>query len=74
MQHTKQQGGFFFELVIFKVRALTYSIDVRWKSSQRLPPVQLDGVGAVQIGDVIVRIHSYQDVGHIRLEEVNIQV
>lgn len=51
------------------VLSVTYSIDVRWQGSQRLPPVQLDGFGTIQFRDVKVRIHSYQDIGHIGLQE-----
>lgn len=49
-------------------KALTYSIYMRRKRSQRLPPVLLDGIRPIQTRDVIVRIDSYQDIGYISLE------
>lgn len=54
--------------------ALTDSVDMRRERSQRLPLVHLDCLRAVQIGDVIVRVHSYQDVCHIRLGRIKAQL
>lgn len=54
--------------------SLTYSVDVRGEGPQRLPLVQLDSVGAVQVGDVIVRVHGDQDVCHVRLQRMKIRV
>lgn len=50
--------------------SLTYSVDMRGEGPQRLALVQLDSVRAVQVRDVIVRVHGYQDVCHIRLERI----
>lgn len=50
--------------------SLTYSVDMRGEGPQRLALVQLDSVGAVQVRDVIVRVHGYQDVCHVRLERM----
>lgn len=54
--------------------SLTYRVDVRGEGPKRLPPVLLDRVGAVQVGDVIVRVHGDQDVGYIRLQRTTIRV
>lgn len=50
--------------------SLTYSVDMRGEGPQRLALVQLDSVRAVQVRDVIVRVHGYQDVCHIGLERI----
>lgn len=62
-----------YETMAALADSLTDSVDVRREGPQRLAPVQLDSVRAVQVGDVIVRVHGDQDVCHIRLQRVKIR-
>lgn len=48
---------------------LTNSIDMRRKGAQGTTMVHLNGLRWVQLGDVIVGIHSNQDVGHVCLKQ-----
>lgn len=47
--------------------ALTYGVHVRWERPQRSTLVLLNGVGRVELRDVIVWVHRYQNVGYVRL-------
>ena len=49
--------------------SLTDGVDVRWQRAQRPAVILLDGLRRVKLWDVIVRVHSDQDVGYKRLEE-----
>lgn len=42
---------------------------MRWESSQRAALVALDGLRGVEFRNVIVRVHSNEDVSHKCLEE-----
>lgn len=53
---------------IFSFNLFTYSVDVRGERAQWLPLVFLDGVGRIEVGDLIVRVNSNQNVGSVRLE------
>lgn len=54
---------------IFSFNLFTYSVDVRGERAQWLPLVFLDGVGRIEVGDLIVRVNSNQNVGSVRLQE-----
>lgn len=54
---------------IFSFNLFTYSIDVRRERAKWFPLVFLDGVGRIEVGDLIVRVNSNQNVGSVRLQE-----
>lgn len=54
---------------ILSFNLFTYSVDVRGERAQWLSLVFLDGVGRIEVGDLIVRVNSNQNVGSVRLQE-----